>query len=112
MAAVDDLARASFYIEGALSLDPNKAAAAWACSGWLAAYQDEPEKARESFERSLVLSPLDAEAYDLLIGIALAVSLKGEYAQAAKLIQDVLAKYPQVTWVYRQLTHGTVEKGS
>jgi len=101
---VDDLSRAASYIESALSLDPNNASA-WAGYGWLAAYQDEPDKARERFERSLALSPLGSLAYDLRMGIALALSLKGEYVQAAKLIQEMLNKHPQVTWAYRQLAY-------
>jgi hypothetical protein len=32
-------------------------------------------------------------------------SQKGEYAQAAKLMQEVLSRYPKATWAYRQLAH-------
>ena len=101
---LDDLPRAASYIEAALALDPNNAWA-WARYAWLAVYQDEPDRARERFERSLALSPLDPLAFNLRMGIALALGLKGEYAQAAKLIQEVLNKHPQVTWAYRQLAY-------
>ena len=39
------------------------------------------------------------------MGIAFTRAQKGEYAQAAKLIQDVLNRHPQVTWAYRQLAY-------
>ena len=101
---LDDLPRAASYIEAALALDPNNAWA-WARYAWLAVYQDEPDRAMERFERSLALSPLDPLAFNLRMGIALALGLKGEYAQAAKLIQEVLNKHPKVTWAYRQLAY-------
>jgi TolB-like protein/Tfp pilus assembly protein PilF len=107
---LDDLPRAASCIEGALALDPNNAWA-WARYAWLATYQDEPDQARERFERSLALSPLDPLAYDLHMGIALALSLKGAYAQAANVIQEVLNKHPQATWAYRQLAYVCARAG-
>jgi TolB-like protein/Tfp pilus assembly protein PilF len=101
---LDDLPRAASYIESALALDPNNAWA-WARYGWLAIFQDDPDRARERFERSLVLSPLDPLEFNLRMGIAFTRAQTGEYAQAAKLIQDVLNRHPQVTWAYRQLAY-------
>jgi predicted Zn-dependent protease len=37
------------------------------------------------------------------VGIALATAQKGDYAQAAKLLREVLGKHPGLTWVYRAL---------
>ncbi|MGE0853051.1 MAG: BTAD domain-containing putative transcriptional regulator [Hyphomicrobiaceae bacterium] len=101
---LEDLPRAASYIEGALALDPNNAWA-WARHAWVALYQDEPDQAMERFERSLALSPLDPLEFNIRMGMALALSLKGQYAQSANLIRDVLNKHPNVTWAYRQLAY-------
>jgi TolB-like protein/Flp pilus assembly protein TadD len=100
--SLHDLPRAASYVDSALTLDPNNAWA-WSRSGWIAIYQDEPDQARERFERSLALSPLDPLAFNQRIGIAMTFGYKGEYARAAKLLQEVLNKHPHVTWAYRQL---------
>lgn len=99
---LNDLPRAASYIDSALTLDPNNAWA-WARSAWVAIYQDEPDRARERFERSLALSPLDPLTFNLRIGIAMTFGYKGDYVQSAKLLQDVLKQHPRVTWAYRQL---------
>ena len=100
--SLDDLPRAASYVDSALTLDPNNAWA-WSRSGWIAIYQDEPDRARDRFERSLALSPLDPLAFNQRIGIAMTFGYKGEYAQSAKLLQEVLNKHPNITWAYRQL---------
>jgi TolB-like protein/Flp pilus assembly protein TadD len=100
--SLDDLPRAASYVDSALALDPNNAWA-WSRSGWIAIYQDEPDRARERFERSLALSPLDPLAFNQRIGIAMTFGYKGEYARAVQLLQEVLNKHPHVTWAYRQL---------
>ena len=94
--------RAAAYIESALALDPNNAWA-WARYGWLAVFLDEPEVAKQRFERAQALSPLDPLAHNFKLGIAIAIGNAGEYARAARQIQSVLDQYPQVTWAYRQL---------
>jgi len=101
---LDDLPRAASYIESALALDPNNAWA-WSRYGWLAIYHDEPDRARERFERALLLSPLDPLEFNLRLGIAFAQGQKGDYAQAARLIQEVLNRHPKVIWAYRQLAY-------
>ncbi len=65
----------------------------------------------ERFQRSLALSPLDPLEFNLRMGIAFAQGLKGEYAQTAKLIQEVLNKHPKVTWAYRQLAYASALAG-
>jgi TolB-like protein/Tfp pilus assembly protein PilF len=99
-----DLDRAAALIEAALALDANNAWA-WARYAWLAIYRDQPDAAKERFERSLTLSPLDPLGFNVRIGIAMALGLKGEYAQAARLMRDVLHKNPGVTWAHRQLAY-------
>jgi TolB-like protein/Flp pilus assembly protein TadD len=107
---LEDLPRAASYFDSALALDPNNAWA-WARSAWLAIYQDEPDRARERFERSLALSPLDPLAFNLRIGIAMTYGYKGDYVQSAKLVQSVLKQYPRVTWAYRQLAFVSAMSG-
>jgi TolB-like protein/Tfp pilus assembly protein PilF len=107
---LDDLPRAASYIDSALALDPNNAWA-WARSAWVAIYQDEPDRARARFERSLALSPLDPLAFNLRIGIAMTFAYKGDYGEAARLLQDVLKKHPRVTWAYRQLAFASAMSG-
>jgi len=107
---LEDLPRAAAYIDSALALDPNNAWA-WARSAWVAIYQDEPDWARERFERSLALSPLDPLAFNLRIGIAMTYGYQGDYVHSAKLLQDVLKKHPRVTWAYRQLAFASAMSG-
>jgi TolB-like protein len=97
-----ELDRAGSYIESALALDPNNAWA-WARYAWLALYHDDPDRAKERFERALALSPLDPLEFNLRIGIAFVWGFKGEYAIAARMTREVLNKHPGVTWAYRQL---------
>ncbi len=99
---IGDHDRAAAYAEEALWLDPNNAWA-WARSGWIAIYRDQPETAKESFERALTLSPLDPLEHNFRIGIANANALEGQFALAAKQLQKVLDKNPQMTWAYRPL---------
>ena len=101
---LDELDRAAAYIEAALALDPNNAWA-WARHAWLAIFRNEPDAARERFERSLALSPLDPLGFNVRIGIALALGLKREFAEASKLLREVLHKHPNVTWAHRQLAY-------
>ena len=65
---IDDQDRAAVYVEEALWLDPNNAWA-WARSGWIAFYRDQPQTAKASFERALTLSPLDPLEHNFRMGI-------------------------------------------
>lgn len=107
---LDDLDRASSFIEAALALDPNNAWA-WARHGWLAIFRQEPDAAVERFERSLALNPLDPLAFNLKVGIAVALSAKGERAEAARRIRDVLHQRPRTSWVNRDLAFLLAEAG-
>ncbi len=89
-----DQDRAAAYAEEALWLDPNNAWA-WARSGWIAVYRDQPETAKESFERALLLSPLDPLEHNFRMGIAMRQCAEGDYALAAKRLQSVLDKNPR-----------------
>lgn len=100
--SLQDLPRAASFIGSALALDPNHAWG-WARYGWLAIYELRPDEAIPRFERSLALSPLDPLAFNLRIGIAAALGIKGEHAEAARKLQAVIDRHPRVTWVYRML---------
>jgi adenylate cyclase len=55
---VHDLDTAAVFVERALTLDPNLAAA-WACSGAVRAWLGDPDTGIEHLTRALRLSPLD-----------------------------------------------------
>jgi TolB-like protein/Tfp pilus assembly protein PilF len=105
-----DLDIAASYIENALALDPNNAWA-WHRYAWVALYKEQPDQAKEAFERSLMLSPLDPLEFNLRVGMAMVMSWKGEYAQSAKMLRDVLNKHPRLTWAYRQLAFASALAG-
>ncbi|MGG5822040.1 tetratricopeptide repeat protein [Falsiroseomonas sp. HW251] len=107
---LEDLDRAGTFIEAALALDPNNAWA-WARYAWLAIYRDEPDAAIERFERSLMLNPLDPLAFNLRVGIAMAMSARGEATEAARLIREVLHQRPRTSWANRQLAFLLAEAG-
>jgi TolB-like protein len=97
-----DQERAAACVESAIALDPNNAWA-WSRHGWVALYRNQPEDAKERFERALRLSPLDPFAFNTRIGIASALAMRGSYASAAAIVRDVVAKHPQVTAHHRVL---------
>ena len=97
-----DQERAAACIDRAIALDPNNAWA-WSRHGWVALYRDQPEVAKERFERALTLSPLDPFAFNTRIGIASALAMRDSYAAAAAIVRDVVAKHPQVTSHHRLL---------
>lgn len=107
---LEDLDRAGTFIEAALALDPNNAWA-WARYAWLAIYRDEPDAAIERFERSLMLNPLDPLAFNLRVGIAMAMSARGEAAEAARMIREVLHQRPRTSWASRHLAFLLAEAG-
>jgi TolB-like protein/Tfp pilus assembly protein PilF len=108
--SLDDLDRATSYVERAMALDPNNAWA-WSRAGWIAIYRDEPDKALSRFERALALSPLDPLTFNLRIGIAMAYSFNGEYARSVKLLREVLNQHPRLSWAYRQLAFAAAMSG-
>ena len=108
--SLEDLDRAGTFIEAALTLDPNHAWA-WARYGWLAVFRNEPDAAIERFERSQMLNPLDPMAFALRVGIAMALSAKGETTEAARIIREVLHQRPETSWANRHLAFLLAEAG-
>ena len=59
----------------------------WAIRGWITLMCDEPEQAIESFERSLVLNPMDPRRGTSWMGIAFAYFLLGNHDKGAALAE-------------------------
>jgi TolB-like protein len=97
-----DQERATAYFERALALDPNNAWA-WTRLGWAAIYRYEPDRARERFERAMALSPVDPFAFNMRMGIAVAMAIGDRLPEALAIVKDVINKHPDATWCYRQL---------
>lgn len=102
--------RATVLLEKALALDPNNAWA-WARLGWAALYQGEADRSRTCFDRSLTLSPLDPLAFNLRVGTAGALAMKGAYAEAVRILRAVVDAHPSATWVNRPLAAWSVHAG-
>ncbi|WP_245513014.1 adenylate/guanylate cyclase domain-containing protein [Rhizobium sp. BK376] len=102
MSHCGDQARATVYLERALTLDPNNAWA-WARFGWVASYRGEPDRAKERFEKAMTLSPADPLAFNMRMGFALAVAQAGSPAEAVLIAREVVDRHPEVTWPYRMM---------
>ena len=87
------LETAAAYIDRAIVLNPNLAAA-WSASGWLRIYLGEPASAIERLERSRRLSPLDPIAYMGYAGMALALLLADRYDEAASWAAKAINEQP------------------
>jgi TolB-like protein/Tfp pilus assembly protein PilF len=97
-----DQGRAAEWLDRALALDPNNAWT-WGRHGYVALYSNDPEGAKQRFQRSLELSPYDPFAFNMRMGTAMALGLEGAYPEAIAVTRDVLNKYPSVTWANRLL---------
>ncbi len=82
--------RGRSMVEQAVALNPNLAGA-WNSLGWVSLICGEPERAIESFEKMIRLSPLDPLKVWALSGISWALWFQGRYeegrAQAMKVMQ-------------------------
>ena len=97
-----DQVRAAEWLDRALVLDPNNAWT-WGRHGYVALYSNDPDGAKQRFQRSLDLSPYDPFAFNMKMGTAMALGLEGAYHEAITTTRDVLNKYPSVTWANRLL---------
>ncbi len=77
-----DLDSAVAFIDRALVLNPNLAAA-WTFGGWMRAYRGELDVAIEHHARAMRLSPLDPNLFQMQAGIAFAHLLAGRYDDAS-----------------------------
>jgi TolB-like protein len=82
------------FLDRALALDPNLAAA-WLLSGYLRLFRGEPEEAIKRLEHAMRLSPLDSEMFRMQTGVALAHLIARRFDAAsswsAKAFRDVPA---------------------
>jgi adenylate cyclase len=101
---------ARVLLERAVGLDPN-AAWAWSRLGWLDNYSDQPEAAREKFERAMRLSPFDPMNFNNYVGMASSHELLQEYDQAVALYRRALEERPHAMWIYRNLASSLAGAG-
>jgi tetratricopeptide (TPR) repeat protein len=94
--------RARAYVESALALDPNSAWA-WARLGWIVEQFEEFDTARECFEKALRLSPIDPLAFNFRFGIASCLGHTERYAEASRMLRELLDRYPESAWGHRML---------
>ena len=99
---LNENARARAYVESALALDPNSAWA-WARLGWIIEQFEEFDAAMECFEKALRLSPLDPLSFNFKFGIASCLGHKERYAEACRMLRDLLDRYPESAWGHRML---------
>ena len=90
---VRDLDNGAAFIDRALVLNPNLAAA-WNLSGWVRAYQSELDLAIEHHARAMRLSPLDPILYNMQVGTAFAHFLAGRYDEACAWANRALNEQP------------------
>jgi TolB-like protein/class 3 adenylate cyclase len=90
---VHDLDNGAAFIDRALVLNPNLAAA-WNLSGWVRAYRGELDMAIEHHARAMRLSPLDPILYNMHVGTAFAHFLAGRYDDASGWANKALREQP------------------
>jgi len=90
---VRDLDAAASFLDRALVLNPNLAAA-WNLSGWVRAYRGELGLAIEHHARAMRLSPLDPAVYNMQVGTAFAHFLADRYEDASAWAQRALHEQP------------------
>lgn len=91
---VHDLDTAAVFVERALTLDPNLAAA-WACSGAVQAWLGDPDTGIERLTRALRLSPLDPLMPRWLNMIGFAHFIAGRYDEALSWGRRALRDQPE-----------------
>jgi TolB-like protein/tetratricopeptide (TPR) repeat protein len=90
---VRDLDNGAAFIDRALVLNPNLAAA-WNLSGWVRAYRGELDLAIEHHARAMRLSPLDPILYNMQVGTAFAHFLASRYDEACEWANRALNEQP------------------
>jgi adenylate cyclase len=88
-----DLDNGAAFIDKALGLNPNLAAA-WNLSGWVRAYRGELDLAIDHHARAMRLSPLDPILYNMHVGTAFAHFLAGRYDEAIRWANSALREQP------------------
>jgi TolB-like protein len=106
-----DLDASDFFINRALTLNPNLAQA-WCHSGWLRIYLGETEVAFQKFARAMRLSPLDNTLMPYIhSGIAWAHFFAGDYDKARSFAELTLRDKPEYHMALRMLAAGNALAG-
>src|SRR6516162_4982603 len=90
---VRDLDNGAAYVDRALILNPNLAAA-WNLSGWVRAYRGELDLAIDHHARAMRLSPLDPILYNMQVGTAFVHFLASRYDEACAWANRALNEQP------------------
>ena len=90
---VGDLDDGAAYIDRALVLNPNLAAA-WIASGWVKVWLGEPEVAIERAARAMRLSPHDPLIFIMQAATAAAHFFAGRYAEALSWAEMSIREHP------------------
>jgi TolB-like protein len=107
---VRDFDNGAAYIDRALVLNPNLAAA-WNLSGWVRAYRGELDLAIEHHARAMRLSPLDPILYNMHVGTAFAHFLAGRSDEAIRWANSALREQPNSPAANRVLAASNVLAG-
>jgi adenylate cyclase len=102
MLLLADLDRAQFFVDKALTIDPNHAWA-WTRRGFLDAYRGDPTSGIACLERAMRLSPLDPFNFICLIAMGFAKFAAGRFDEAAQWTQRALREKSGMNWAYRDL---------
>ena len=90
---VHDLDSGVIYLDRARRLSPNLALA-WYISGWLRAYNGEPDVAIEHLAHAMRLSPVDPTLYHMHVGTAFAHLLARRFDTASSWAEPAFREYP------------------
>jgi tetratricopeptide (TPR) repeat protein len=88
-----DLDDSVAFVDRALALDPNLAAA-WFLGGFLRTERGDPDQAIEFFTRAMRFSPLDPEMFRMQAGMALAHLLAGRFESASSWAEKAYRDLP------------------
>jgi TolB-like protein len=88
-----DLDSSIAFVNRALALDPNLAAA-WFLGGFLRAERGDPDQAIEFFTRAMRFSPLDPEMFRMQAGMALAHLFAGRFESASSWAEKAYRDLP------------------
>jgi tetratricopeptide (TPR) repeat protein len=97
---IGDVEDGAAFIDKALALDPNMAAA-WFGSGFIKLCQGELDTAVSHTARAIRLSPFDPSIYIWQADIALAHFCAGKYSEAVSVAKDVLRDHPAYAFALR-----------
>lgn len=97
---VGELTEARRSIEKALEIDPNLAWG-WNRMGWVDGYDCHPQKSIESFETSLMLSPLDPMRFNCFFGIGQAHFILEDFDSSLHWLDRAVFERPDAIFVHR-----------